>query len=72
MKPWLSVPVLLALILLVPASLQAYVDPNSAGPLFQTILPFLIGIASAWAVFRDKIRTAVRSLFHRFSRRDRE
>jgi hypothetical protein len=39
---------------------QAYVDPNSAGPLFQFLFPLLIAITSVLAACRRMIAQAWR------------
>jgi len=37
---------------------HAYIDPNSAGPLYQFLFPLLIAIGSALAVLRRTIASA--------------
>jgi hypothetical protein len=37
---------------------HAYIDPNSAGPLYQMLFPLLIAIGSAIAVLRRTIARA--------------
>lgn len=44
-------------IALVPLrSAQAYIDPNSAGPLYQFLFPMLVAIASAIAAARRVLK----------------
>ena len=48
--------VLLALLLLAPLQpAQAYVDPNSVGPLYQFLFPLFIAIASVFAALRRQL-----------------
>jgi len=37
-------------------SAQAYIDPNSAGPLYQFLFPMLVAVASAFAVSRRVLK----------------
>jgi hypothetical protein len=47
---------LLALVALGPwRSAHAYIDPNTAGPIYQFLFPFLIAAASALAALRRYI-----------------
>lgn len=49
--------VLSALIAVIPKRVaRAYVDPNSAGPLYQMLFPMLVAIASAIAAGRRILR----------------
>jgi len=52
----------LVLLLLTPSVCFAYIDPNSAGWLFQLLFPIFAAIAGAWAVFRKKITAAIQWL----------
>jgi hypothetical protein len=36
----------------------AYIDPGSAGPLYQLLFPLLVTIASAFAFFRRALKRA--------------
>ena len=47
---------LIAAVAVQPA--QAYIDPNSAGPLYQLLFPLLIAIGSAIAALRRYIARA--------------
>jgi hypothetical protein len=48
--------VLIALAAIAPIqSAYAYVDPNSAGPLYQLLFPLLVALASAFAALRRYI-----------------
>lgn len=49
--------VIVAFIALMPLqSAQAYIDPNSAGPLYQFLFPMLVAIASAIAAARRVLK----------------
>jgi hypothetical protein len=37
---------------------NAYVDPNSAGPLFQMLFPLFVALASTLAMLRGMIKRA--------------
>jgi hypothetical protein len=43
---------------------RAYIDPNSAGPLYQFLFPFLIAAASALAALRRYIARLWNRLVH--------
>jgi hypothetical protein len=43
---------------------HAYIDPNSAGPLYQFLFPFLIAAASALAALRRYIARLFSRLVH--------
>jgi hypothetical protein len=61
MKRTSIVGVLLATVVLATAPLQpahAYIDPNSAGPLYQLLFPLLIAIGSVIAMLRRVIARA--------------
>jgi hypothetical protein len=65
MKRTSIVGLLLATTLLAMAPLRpahAYVDPNSAGPLYQFLFPLLIAIGSVFAMLRRVIMQAWRRL----------
>jgi hypothetical protein len=48
---------LIALIAVMPLrSVYAYVDPNSAGPLYQFLFPMLVAIAAAIAAVRRVLK----------------
>lgn len=48
---------LVGLMAVLPLSVaQAYVDPNSAGPLYQLLFPMLVAIGSAITVCRRALR----------------
>jgi len=38
----------------------AYIDPSSAGPIYQLVLPVLVAIASLFAAFRRYLKRAWR------------
>jgi hypothetical protein len=42
---------------------QAYIDPNSAGPLYQLLFPLLVAITSGITAFRSAIARIWRRLF---------
>lgn len=50
----------------VTCSAQAYVDPNSAGFLFQLILPIVAAVVGWWTLFKGKVK----SLFGRLRRKN--
>jgi hypothetical protein len=61
-RPAVRRPLHVALVLLAAAAAlapwreaHAYIDPNSAGPLYQFLFPFLIAAASALAALRRHI-----------------
>jgi hypothetical protein len=53
-RSWLNLWILAltALVAFGPIQAHAYVDPNSAGPLFQFLFPMFIAIASGLTAFR--------------------
>lgn len=55
-------------LLALPATAQAYIDPNTGGLLFQILAPILAIITSAWLFLRDYIRNA----WHRATARFRK
>lgn len=64
-----SVPVALTLLVAAVAlapwrEAHAYIDPNSAGPLYQFLFPFLIAAASALAAARRYIARLWSRLVH--------
>lgn len=44
------------ILLAIPATAYAYIDPNVGGWLYQLLFPLLIAIAGAWALLRQKIK----------------
>jgi amino acid transporter len=46
-------------------SAQAYVDPNSVGPLYQFLFPVLVAVASGFAVLKRTILRAWNRLLGR-------
>ncbi len=57
-------PTLVASVMLCVAltsSAQAYVDPNTVGPIYQFLFPLLVAIASGFAMFKR----AVKRMWHR-------
>jgi hypothetical protein len=49
----------IALVSLLPwQASYAYIDPGTAGPIYQLLLPLLIAIASGFAAFRRAIKRA--------------
>jgi hypothetical protein len=53
-------PLLLAALLIfgLVQNANAYVDPNSAGPLFQMLFPLFVAVASMFALLRRMIKRA--------------
>ncbi len=58
----------LALVLLVmPASAFAYIDPNAGGMLFQLLAPVFAAVVGAWLFMRRWIAAAARRLWRRLT-----
>ena len=47
------------LILMVPPDAYAYIDPNTAGWLFQLIFPVIVAIGIGWNFLRNRMRAAL-------------
>lgn len=58
-----SLYVLTLLLLLLPNRADAYIDPNTGGFFFTSILPFVYGILAAVVVFWKKIVYTVKNFF---------
>lgn len=57
--------ILLALLAMAPwRSAHAYIDPNTAGPIYQFLFPFLIAVASALTALRRYIARLWQRLVH--------
>jgi hypothetical protein len=52
------------------APVYAYIDPNIGGLFYQILLPLLIVIAGAWAVFRQWISRILSNLWERLRGRE--
>ena len=61
----LLVLVILILPLALPHRADAYIDPNTGGFFFTSILPFVYGILAAVVVFWKKIAFTVKNIFSR-------
>lgn len=52
-----------AVFLLIPYSAYAYIDPNTGGFFFTSVLPFVYGILAAVVVFWKRIFFTIKSIF---------
>jgi len=51
--------------LLLPLKSDAYIDPNTGGFFFSTVLPFVYGILGAIVIFWKRISNVLKSIFTR-------
>ena len=59
----LSVTGFIILSLILPKSADAYVDPNTGGFIFTSVLPFVYGLLAAVVVFWKRIAFTVKNIF---------
>ncbi|MBI5051010.1 MAG: hypothetical protein HZC11_09140 [Nitrospirae bacterium] len=53
------------LLLALPYQADAYIDPNTGGFFFTSVLPFVYGILAAVVVFWKRIALTVKNIFSR-------
>ena len=70
MRPAALVAVILLLAL--PGSAWAYIDPNAGGMLFQLLAPLFAAVVGAWLFLRRWIAEQVRRLWRRITGRPAE
>ena len=59
----LIISLMLLINLIIVASADAYIDPNTGGFFFQTVAPFVYGILGVIVVFWKRISGFVKGLF---------
>lgn len=55
----------IAILLVFPYMTDAYIDPNTGGFFFTSVLPFVYGILAALVIFGKRIVNAVKKIFSR-------
>ncbi len=55
--------VVMTLLLILPHRVDAYIDPNTGGFFFTSVLPFVYGILAAVVIFWKRIALAVKNIF---------
>ena len=61
-----------ALLLVLPGTAFAYIDPNAGGMLFQLLAPVFAAIVGGWLFLRRWIAAQLRRLWHRLTGRPLE
>jgi hypothetical protein len=56
---------IVGLVAIFPHSADAYVDPNTGGFFFTSVLPFVYGILAAIVIFWKRIANTVKNIFFR-------
>ena len=54
-----------AILFVFPYKANAYIDPNTGGFFFTSVLPFVYGILAAIVIFWRRIANAVKNVFSR-------
>ncbi|RJO60648.1 hypothetical protein C4544_04880 [candidate division WS5 bacterium] len=54
-----------AMLLFSPCKIDAYIDPNTGGFFFTSVLPFVYGILAALVIFGKRIVNSVKKIFSR-------
>lgn len=60
---WRFLPALIIIQLLLPYSSEAYIDPNTGGFFFSSVLPFVYGILAMIVMFWKRIVNVIRGFF---------
>lgn len=60
---------IVALLLVLPGSAWAYIDPNAGGMLFQLLAPLFAAVVGGWLFLRRWISEQVRRLWRRITGR---
>ena len=59
-----------SVLVLVPSSAFAYIDPNAGGILFQVLAPLFLLVVAFWAAFKRKVGALWAKLASRLRRKD--
>ncbi len=62
--------IVMTLPLILPHRAYAYIDPNTGGFFFTSVLPFVYGILAAVVIFWKRIADAVKNIFFKKKEKD--